>query len=182
MVASRSRRLCSTPSRSIHCCAAVGARCACHDLRREDRAALVHRQLDRNDEYAGVALLALVLNHPESAVALPRIKRALVSPSAQTRANALQSLGHYARLQVDRWRDGETTALCLERPDSTTSLPNPWLRSLRGERCRHVRATVRPSSVVAPTVFGAASAEEPIASNRPCVGALICRNLLVMER
>jgi len=58
----------------------------------------VDEAVDRNDEYAGVALLALVLNHPESAIALARIKRALASPSAQTRANALQSVGHYARL------------------------------------------------------------------------------------
>lgn len=58
----------------------------------------VDEAVDRNDKYAGVALLALVLNHPEAEVVLPRIKQALASPSDQTRANALQSLGHYARL------------------------------------------------------------------------------------
>ncbi|WP_242624664.1 hypothetical protein [Krasilnikovia cinnamomea] len=63
-----------------------------------ERPEAVDEAVDRNDEHAGVALLALVLNHPDSEVALPRIKRALMSPNAQTRANALQSLGHYARL------------------------------------------------------------------------------------
>ncbi|GAA4956062.1 hypothetical protein [Actinoplanes utahensis] len=63
-----------------------------------DRPEAVDEAVDRHDEYAGVAVLALVLNHPEPEVVLPRIKRALVSPNAQTRANALQSLGHYARL------------------------------------------------------------------------------------
>ncbi|MBU2664014.1 hypothetical protein KOI35_10985 [Actinoplanes bogorensis] len=46
----------------------------------------------------GVALLALALNHPDPDVVLPRIRRALASSSPQTRANALQSLGHVARL------------------------------------------------------------------------------------
>jgi hypothetical protein len=63
-----------------------------------ERPEAVDEAVNRNDEYAGVALLALVLNHPEPAVVLPRIKRALASPSAQTKANALQSVGHYARL------------------------------------------------------------------------------------
>lgn len=63
-----------------------------------ERPEAVDEAVDRNDEYAGVALLALVLNHLDSEVALPRIKRALMSPNTQTRANALQSLGHYARL------------------------------------------------------------------------------------
>jgi hypothetical protein len=70
-----------------------------------ERPEAVDEAVDRNDVYAGVALLALVLNHPESAVVLPRIKRALASPRAQTRVNALQSLGHYARLH--RSIDGE---------------------------------------------------------------------------
>ncbi|BCY11587.1 hypothetical protein [Actinoplanes sp. L3-i22] len=65
-----------------------------------DRPEIVDEALDRVDEYAGVALLALVLNHPDPAVALPRIKRALVSPRAQTRVNALQCTGHYARLHA----------------------------------------------------------------------------------
>ncbi|GIF63774.1 hypothetical protein Ais01nite_18090 [Asanoa ishikariensis] len=63
-----------------------------------DRPEEVDEAVDRNDPYAGVALLTLVLHRPDPEVALPRIKRALVSPNAQTRANALQSLGHYARL------------------------------------------------------------------------------------
>ncbi|MBC9003267.1 hypothetical protein [Micromonospora aurantiaca (nom. illeg.)] len=63
-----------------------------------DRPEIVDDALRRDDPYAGVALLTLVLNHPEPDVVLPRIKRALASVSAQTRANALQSLGHYARL------------------------------------------------------------------------------------
>jgi hypothetical protein len=63
-----------------------------------ERLEVVDEAVDRDDEYAGVALLALVLNHLESGVVLPRIKRALVSPIAETRANALQSVGHHARL------------------------------------------------------------------------------------
>ncbi|MEE3919414.1 hypothetical protein V2I01_17075 [Micromonospora sp. BRA006-A] len=56
-----------------------------------DRPEIVDDALRRDDPYAGVALLTLVLNHPEPDVVLPRIKRALTSVSAQTRANALQS-------------------------------------------------------------------------------------------
>jgi hypothetical protein len=69
-----------------------------------ERPEAVDEAIGRNDEYAGVALLALVLNHPEPQVVLPRIEQALASPRAQTRANALQSLGHYARLHrsIDR--------------------------------------------------------------------------------
>lgn len=59
---------------------------------------LVDDALDRDDPYAGVALLALTLHHEDSEVTLPRVKRGLRSSSAQTRANALQSLGHHARL------------------------------------------------------------------------------------
>jgi hypothetical protein len=63
-----------------------------------DQPEIVDEALDRGDPYAGVALLTLVLNHPDADVALPRIKRALESGSMQTRVNALQSLGHHARL------------------------------------------------------------------------------------
>ncbi len=45
-----------------------------------ERPETVDEVVEQNDEYAGVALLALVLNHPESKVVLPRIKQALVSP------------------------------------------------------------------------------------------------------
>jgi hypothetical protein len=69
-----------------------------------ERPETVDEAFEQNDEYAGVALLALVLNHPEPEVVLPRIKQALVSPRAQTRANALQCVGHYSRLHasIDR--------------------------------------------------------------------------------
>jgi hypothetical protein len=73
---------------------------------------VVDEAVGRNDEYADVALLALVLNHPEPEVVLPRIKRALVSPRAQTRANALQCTGHYSRLHASI--DPELVA-CLRR-------------------------------------------------------------------
>ncbi|MFI5844750.1 hypothetical protein ACIA8K_34130 [Catenuloplanes sp. NPDC051500] len=63
-----------------------------------ERPEIVDDVVEANGEYAGVALLALVLNHPEPQIVLPRIKRALVSPRAQTRANALQCAGHYTRL------------------------------------------------------------------------------------
>ncbi|MFI5834880.1 hypothetical protein ACIA5A_14525 [Micromonospora sp. NPDC051300] len=59
---------------------------------------IVDEALDREDRYAGVALLALVLNHEDPAVVLPRVKRAMTSRDPQTRANALQSLGHHGRL------------------------------------------------------------------------------------
>jgi hypothetical protein len=58
-----------------------------------ERPEAVDEAVDRNDEYAGVAL---VLHHPDPEVARARIKQALTSPSAQTRANALQSVGHHA--------------------------------------------------------------------------------------
>jgi len=57
-----------------------------------ERPETVDEAIDRNDEYAGVALLALVLNHPEPEVGPPRIKKGLASSRAQTKANALQSL------------------------------------------------------------------------------------------
>ncbi|TDB74331.1 hypothetical protein [Micromonospora sp. KC723] len=63
-----------------------------------ERPEIVDEVLDREDQYAGVALLALVLNHEDPDVVLPRVKRAMTSRDSQTRANALQSLGHHARL------------------------------------------------------------------------------------
>ena len=63
-----------------------------------DQPAIFDEALDRAHPYAGVALLTLVLNHPDPDVAPPRIKRALETGSTQTQANALQSLGHHARL------------------------------------------------------------------------------------
>ncbi|WP_127497414.1 hypothetical protein [Actinoplanes solisilvae] len=63
-----------------------------------ERPEIVDEVLDRDDQYAGIALLALVLNHEDPDVVLPRVKRAMVSRNPQTRANALQSLGHHARL------------------------------------------------------------------------------------
>lgn len=63
-----------------------------------ERPEIVDEVLDREDQYAGVALLALVLSHEDPDVVLPRVKRAIMSRNPQTRANALQSLGHHARL------------------------------------------------------------------------------------
>ncbi|MFY1675365.1 hypothetical protein ACN27G_36450 [Plantactinospora sp. WMMB334] len=63
-----------------------------------ERPELVDEMLGRDDSHAGVALLALVLNHPDPLVVTARVSRGLASPSAQNRANALQSLGHHARL------------------------------------------------------------------------------------
>lgn len=85
---------------------------ACQDLRRDDlelwsvgswidvveRPVTVDEAVDRDDKYAGVALLALVLNRPQFEIVPPRIKLAVASRSVQTRVNALQSVGHYARL------------------------------------------------------------------------------------
>ncbi|MCL7461040.1 hypothetical protein M8I35_28130 [Micromonospora sp. MSM11] len=67
-----------------------------------DCAEKVDAALERTEVGAGPALLWLVLDefHPP-AVALPRIKRGLRSRDAQTRANALQSLGHFGRLHRD---------------------------------------------------------------------------------
>lgn len=47
-----------------------------------DRPQDVDETLDRNDPYAGVALLVLALNHPDPDIALPRILRGLTSPPA----------------------------------------------------------------------------------------------------
>jgi hypothetical protein len=69
-------------------------------MRAVERPETVDEAFEQNDEYAGVALLALVLNHPEPEVVLPRIKQALVSPRAQTKVNALQCVGHYSRLHA----------------------------------------------------------------------------------
>ena len=91
-----------------------------------ERPEAVDEAVDRNDEYAGVALLALVLNHPESEVALPRIKRALVSANVQTKANALQSLGHYARLH--RSIDGELVRRLRVALSDRTSLRRSQIR------------------------------------------------------
>lgn len=92
-----------------------------------ERPETVDEAIARSDEYAGVALLALVLNHGEPGVVLPRIKQALTSRSVQTRANALQSLGHYARLHGSI--DGEL----VRRLRSALSDPTPLHRSqIRG--------------------------------------------------
>ncbi|WP_430782639.1 hypothetical protein [Actinoplanes sp. G11-F43] len=74
-----------------------------------DRPEIVDEALDRRDRHAGVALLVLVLNHPDPAVSLPRIKRGLRAADPQTRVNAVQSLGHHARLH--RMIDTESIAL-----------------------------------------------------------------------
>ncbi|WP_229074996.1 hypothetical protein [Actinoplanes sp. DH11] len=91
-----------------------------------DRPTVVDEAISRNDEYAGVALLALVLNHPEPGVVLPRIKQALTSRSVQTRTNALQSLGHYARLHGSI--DGELVRLLRCALRDRTSLHRSQIR------------------------------------------------------
>jgi hypothetical protein len=91
-----------------------------------DRPHEVDDALDRDDPYAGVALLVLVLNHPDPAVALPRIRRGLSMPSPQTRANALQSLGHYARLH--RVVDAELIAILRVALRDRTALQGYELR------------------------------------------------------
>lgn len=70
----------------------------CTGLNLCDDPLVVDEALNREDRYAGVALIALTLNHVDPFAILPRIKRALGSTSPQTRANALQCLGHLARL------------------------------------------------------------------------------------
>jgi hypothetical protein len=49
-----------------------------------ERPEIVDEAVDGNDPYAGVAVLALVLHYPDPCDVLPRIKRALMSSSAQT--------------------------------------------------------------------------------------------------
>lgn len=63
-----------------------------------DRPQDVDEALARNDPSAGVALLTLVLGHPDPDVGLPRILQGLVAARPETRVNALQALGHHARL------------------------------------------------------------------------------------
>jgi hypothetical protein len=106
-----------------------------------DRPETVDEAVDRNDEYAGVALLALVLNHPESAVVLPRIKQALASRRAQTRANALQSLGHYARLHASI--DGELVMQLRRALGDQTRLHRVQIRSYADNAASDVGMFVR---------------------------------------
>ncbi|WP_200211540.1 hypothetical protein [Micromonospora coerulea] len=63
-----------------------------------DDPGLLDAAYDRDERYAGTALIALTLNHDDPLVVLPRIRCGLRSGRPQTRANALQCLGHLARL------------------------------------------------------------------------------------
>ncbi|MEU4773798.1 hypothetical protein [Micromonospora sp. NPDC023644] len=87
----------------------------------------VDAALDRAEPGAGPALLWLVLDefHP-AAVVLPRIKRGLRSRDPQTRANALQSLGHFGRLH--REIDVESLALLRRALRDRTVLGGCQLR------------------------------------------------------
>ncbi|MGN9767532.1 hypothetical protein ACTMS2_20525 [Micromonospora sp. SD12] len=87
----------------------------------------VDAALERTEAGAGPALLWLVLDefHPP-AVVLPRIKRGLRSRDAQTRANALQSLGHFGRLH--RYVDVESLALLRGALRDRTTLGGCQLR------------------------------------------------------
>ena len=87
---------------------------------------IVDEALERNDEYAGVALLTLVLNHPEPEAVLPRIKQGLVSPRAHTRANALQCTGHFSRLH--RSIDRELVALLRKALNDSTRIGGYQIR------------------------------------------------------
>ncbi|WP_033337483.1 hypothetical protein [Catenuloplanes japonicus] len=51
-----------------------------------ERPEAVDEAIDRNDAYVGVTLPALVRGHPDSAVVLPRIKKAPASRSLAARA------------------------------------------------------------------------------------------------
>jgi hypothetical protein len=84
-----------------------------------DDPAVADAALDRKERYAGVAVIGVVLNGHEPPVALTLIKRALRSAEPQVCANALQALGHLARLQ------------CEVDEESITLL---W-RALRDKRC-----------------------------------------------
>ncbi|BEL06337.1 hypothetical protein Q0Z83_045280 [Actinoplanes sichuanensis] len=95
-----------------------------------DRPETVDEAFERNDEYAGVALLALVLNHPEAEVVLPRIKRALGSPRPQNRANALQCVGHYSRLHASI--DHELVALLRRALSDRTQVDGFGIRGHAG--------------------------------------------------
>ncbi|MEU8241014.1 hypothetical protein AB0C07_22450 [Actinoplanes missouriensis] len=96
-----------------------------------ERPETVDELVEQNDEYAGVALLALVLNHPEPEVVLPRIKQALVSPRAQTRANALQCAGHYSRLHASI--DHELVALLRRALSDRTRVSGYQIRGYAGD-------------------------------------------------
>ncbi|GAA4225827.1 hypothetical protein GCM10022254_08600 [Actinomadura meridiana] len=64
----------------------------------------VRAAFERGEEMAGVAVIALALNHPEPARVLPLVAMAMESSSPQIREQGLVAMAHTARLHraVDR--------------------------------------------------------------------------------
>ncbi|MFB7461989.1 hypothetical protein ACFCZ1_00550 [Streptomyces sp. NPDC056224] len=69
-----------------------------------DRPERVVAAFARGDKHAGVAVIALALNHPGPAEVLPVVAGALESPDPEVRRQGVIALAHVARLHrtVDR--------------------------------------------------------------------------------
>ena len=99
------------------------------------------------DPFAGVALLVLVLNQAETQLVLPRIMRGLRSTRAQTRANALQALGHCARLHG--LIDADSIAVLRRALRDRTPLGGCQLRGYAGDAADDI-GNVRSATPHAP--------------------------------
>lgn len=163
---------------------------AWHDLRRDDRTALVHRQLDRRGRPARSSRRG---RRPTRRVrgcccaragAQPSRTRGRTSPDQASiglaerpdqgeRAAITRPLRPLA--PVDRRGPAEAVAVRSERPNATTSHSGPWLCISRRERRRHVCEAERTSSMVTPTVFGTFSIEGLVAPNVTDAGPSIDR-------
>jgi hypothetical protein len=60
--------------------------------------AIVDEALDRGEQYAGIAVTGLALNHDDLAEIAPRVARATRSDDAETRRMGFVALGHSVRL------------------------------------------------------------------------------------
>ncbi|MEU9058518.1 hypothetical protein AB0D13_06350 [Streptomyces sp. NPDC048430] len=69
-----------------------------------DRPEEVDAAFERGEEFLGVAVIGLALQHPDAETILPRVARALESPDAGLRQQGRVALAHVARLHrtVDR--------------------------------------------------------------------------------
>ncbi|MFJ1703310.1 hypothetical protein [Kitasatospora sp. NPDC088346] len=87
-----------------------------------DRPEEVDAALDRADPHAGVALIGLAVTHPDPAVVLPRIARALADPAHRDRAAV--ALAHTARLHGTV--DARCLALLRELPRGNPADDDLW--------------------------------------------------------
>ncbi|WP_351222811.1 hypothetical protein [Streptomyces sp. NPDC002133] len=101
-----------------------------------DQPEVVDAAFDREERHVGAAVIGLALNHPDPAVILPRVARAMGGDSAELRRQGTVALAHVARLH----RTVDQTCLTLLRgmprgneadDDLWTFVPHrrlpPWL-------------------------------------------------------